>query len=60
MNYYDQQKMKRIRSIDRSLKEIAFFLHVIAEQMTGEEPELPKTACTNAVGFEVTKDDDCE
>ena len=65
MNYYDQQKMKRLKSIDRSLKEISYFLHVFVEAVLGDEPEAPEQeekapVVSNAVGFEVSHDDDGE
>lgn len=65
MNYYDQQRMKRLKSIDRSLKEISYFLHVFVEAVLDSEPEVPEQeekapVVSNAVGFEVTHDDDGE
>lgn len=65
MNYYDQQRMKRLKSIDRSLKEISYFLQVFVEAVLGDEPEVPEQeekapVVSNAVGFEVSHDDDGE
>lgn len=62
MNYYDQQRMKRLKSIDRSLKEISYFLHVFVEAVLDGEPEVPEPeekapVVSNAVGFEVSHDD---
>ncbi len=67
MKYSELEFMKRLKSIDRSLKEISYFLHVFVEAQLGDEPEAPKQTkeaiSTNAIGFEAPKDeeeDDCD
>lgn len=64
MRYYEEMKLKRLKSIDRSLKEISYVLRVFVESALGDEPEVPKkeepTVVSNAVGFEVTRDADGE
>jgi hypothetical protein len=65
MKYSELEFMKRLKSIDRSLKEISYFLHVFVEAQLGDEPEAPKqtkeAVSTNAIGFQATQEDDeCE
>lgn len=66
MKYSELEFMKRLKSIDRSLKEISYFLHVFVEAQLGDEPDVPKqtkeTVSTNAIGFQATQeeDDECE
>lgn len=62
MKYSEQERMRRMKSIDRSLKEISYYLRVLVELAAQDEPEVPKEkeekVSTNAVGFEVTHDED--
>ena len=66
MKYSELEFMKRMKSIDRSLKEISYFLHVFVEAQLGDEPDVPKqtkeAVSTNAIGFQATQeeDDECE
>lgn len=66
MKYSELEFMKRLKSIDRSLKEISYFLHVFVEAQLGDEPDVPKqtkeAVSTNAIGFQATQeeDDECE
>lgn len=64
MKYSELEFMKRLKSIDRSLKEISYFLHVFVEAQLGDEPEAPKqtkeAVSTNAIGFQTTQEEDDE
>lgn len=64
MKYSELEFMKRLKSIDRSLKEISYFLHVFVEAQLGDEPEVPKqtkeAVSTNAIGFQATQEEDDE
>lgn len=66
MKYSELEFMKRMKSIDRSLKEISYFIHVFVEAQLGDEPDVPKqtkeAVSTNAIGFQATQeeDDECE
>lgn len=62
MKYSELEFMKRLKSIDRSLKEISYFLQLFVEAQLGDEPDVPKqtkeAVSTNAIGFQATQDED--
>ena len=59
MNYYEMETIKRLKSIDKSLKYIARIIEaVVTADYEEEVEEEPQQTQTSAIGFEVTGEAD--
>lgn len=59
MNYYEMETIKRLKSIDKSLKYIARIIEaVVTADYEEEVEEAPQPTQTSAIGFEVTGEAD--
>lgn len=58
MNYYEMETIKRLKSIDKSLKYIARIIEAVVTADYEEVEEEPQQTQTSAIGFEVTGEAD--
>lgn len=58
MNYYEMETIKRLKSIDKSLKYIARIIEAVVTADYEEVEEEPQPTQTSAIGFEVTGEAD--
>ena len=58
MNYYEMETIKRLKSIDKSLKYIARIIEAVVTADYEDVEEEPQQTQTSAIGFEVTGEAD--